>query len=527
SNTGHTPYTAATLTDDLTGILNVATYNNVATPTTGILTHTGNTLTWTGTLTHTGNTLTWTGNLTPGATATITYSATVNNPDTGGKILTDTITSTTPGNNCPTDNGNPSCTTTTTILTPQLTLIKSSDVRDVLQGGTVHYTVAVSNTGQIPYTGATFSDDLTGILDDATYNNDATATTGTATYNNNTLTWTGNLPVAATATITYSITVNNPDTGNKTLADTLSSTTSGNNCPAGGTDTRCSTSVNVDISTTLTITKTADAGSAAPGAAVHYTTTVTNSGGTTIVAATFSDALNGVLDDAAYNSDATASAGAVVYLAPTLTCTGTLNPGATATITYSLTVNHPDTGNLVLSDSAVSATPGNNCPTGSPDPRCVSTVTVAQLLINNTSTSTSTTPGGEVRFTLTATNTGQTPYQGITLTTTAADIFDDAVPNGDQTATLGTLTVTPTGVTWNGTIPIGATLTITGTVTVKNPDTGNKQLTSTVTTTAPGTNCPTNTTDPRCTVNLPVLTPALTITKTTDTTTATPGTTVH
>src|SRR5581483_7410678 len=253
SNTGHTPYTAATLTDDLTGILNVATYNNVATPTTGILTHTGNTLTWTGTLTHTGNTLTWTGNLTPGATATITYSATVNNPDTGGKILTDTITSTTPGNNCPTDNGNPSCTTTTTILTPQLTLIKSSDVRDVLQGGTVHYTVAVSNTGQIPYTGATFSDDLTGILDDATYNNDATATTGTATYNNNTLTWTGNLPVAATATITYSITAGEADEGAVRLVNTLTSPTSANNCASSSNDTRCTATVSItESSMTLT-----------------------------------------------------------------------------------------------------------------------------------------------------------------------------------------------------------------------------------------------------------------------------------
>ena len=53
-------------------------------------------------------------------------------------------------------------------------------------------------------------------------------------------------------------------------------------------------------------------------------------------------------------------------------------------------------------------------------------------------------------------------------------MFDDAVPNGDQTATSGTLTVAATGVTWTGDIPVGGTVTVTGTVTVDNPDTGNQ-----------------------------------------------------
>ena len=44
----------------------------------------------------------------------------------------------------------------------------------------MHYTITVADTGQTPYTGATVTDDLTGVLDDAAYNGDATATTGTA-----------------------------------------------------------------------------------------------------------------------------------------------------------------------------------------------------------------------------------------------------------------------------------------------------------------------------------------------------------
>ena len=53
------------------------------------------------------------------------------------------------------------------------------------------------------------------------------------------LTWTGNLAVGASATITFSVTVNNPDTGNKILASTVTSATAGSNCASGSTDSRC------------------------------------------------------------------------------------------------------------------------------------------------------------------------------------------------------------------------------------------------------------------------------------------------
>ena len=54
------------------------------------------------------------------------------------------------------------------------------------------------------------------MLDDAAYDNDAAATgTGTVSYASPVLTWTGNLTPGQAATITYSVTVNNPDTGDK------------------------------------------------------------------------------------------------------------------------------------------------------------------------------------------------------------------------------------------------------------------------------------------------------------------------
>jgi len=49
-------------------------------------------------------------------------------------------------------------------------------------GSVVAYTVTVTNSGQTPYTGATFTDPLSGVLDDAAYNGDAVATTGSVSF---------------------------------------------------------------------------------------------------------------------------------------------------------------------------------------------------------------------------------------------------------------------------------------------------------------------------------------------------------
>ncbi len=98
------------------------------------------------------------------------------------------------------------------------------------------------------------------------------------------------------------------------------------------------------------------------------------------------------------------------------------------------------------------------------------------LTIVNSAGASSTTPGSVVRFTATFTNSGQVALHGITIASNITDVVDDATPNGDQTATSGTLSLTATGISWTGNIPVGGTVTITGTVTVNNPDTGNKVL---------------------------------------------------
>ncbi|RCG27302.1 DUF11 domain-containing protein [Sphaerisporangium album] len=509
-NTGQTPYTGATTHDDLSGLLDDAVYA-------------GNAAASTGTVALAGQTLTWTGNLAVGATATITYSVTVRNPDPGAKLMANGIDSTDVGSTCPPNTGNPACAASVVVLTPALTIVKTADRATAVAGQTVRYRVTVTNTGQTPYTGATFADDLTGLLDDAAYGNDVTATSGTAGYTAPNVTWTGNLGVGAAATITYTVVVANPSLGDQLLASTVGSPTTGNNCLPRSGDPRCTLNIPITPTTQLTFTKTAGASSSPRGGVVAYTVTVTNSAATPYLGATFTDSLARVLDDAAYNSDAAATAGTVSYAAPVLTWTGNVPAGGTVRVTYSVTVHSAPGGDDILANTLTSTSPDGNCPAGGTDPRCAATVTVSSLTLVNTSDVPTATPGSDVRLTTTFTNTGQTPYTGISISFTAEDLLDDVTPNGDQTSTSGTISIGPSGLVWTGDIPVGATVVLSASFTVNNPDTGNRNISARSIADVPGSNCPSGSADPRCVINVPVLVPALTITKSAGATVAVPG----
>ncbi len=209
--------------------------------------------------------------------------------------------------------------------------------------------------------------------------------------------------------------MNSPDTGDKSLVSTVTSTSTGSNCAAGSTDSRCSNTIPVSI---LTLSVTASPTTTSPGATVAYTVTVTNSGTVAYTGAALTNSLSGVLDDASYNATATATAGSVSYSSPNLTWTGNLAVGATATITFSVTVNSPDTGDKSLASTLTSATAGSNCASGSTDARCANTVTVLVpgLTIALTAGTGTPTLGTVEHYTITVTNSGQTAYTGAALT---------------------------------------------------------------------------------------------------------------
>ncbi|MGW2401704.1 DUF7927 domain-containing protein [Kitasatospora sp. NPDC001664] len=477
TNDGSAAYPGASFSDDLSKVIDTAAYNNDHTASAG-------------TASYAAPVLSWTGDLAVGASATVTYSVTVNNPPSGDRQLANTVTS--PDSNCPPGSTDPAC--STTVPVKHLTVKKTSDRTVVKPGDTVTYTVTVTNDGTADAPDATFSDDLSAVTDDATYNQDATASTGTASYAAPTLTWTGALKPGDTATVTYSFTVNSPLSGDKQLANTV--TSPDGNCPPGSTDPACSTVVPVKH---LTVKKTAAPAEAKPGDKVTYTVTVTNDGGTAFPGASFSDDLSKVLDDAVYGNDATASAGTASYAAPTLSWTGDLAVGASATITYSVTVKNPPSGDRELANTVTS--PDSNCPPNSTDPNCSAVVPVKHLTVKKTSDKAAVKPGDTVTYTVTVTNDGKAPYPGASFSDDLSKVLDDATYGNDHTASAGTATYAAPTLSWTGDLAVGASATVTYTVKVNTPVSGDGKLANTVV--SPDSNCPPDSKDPACTTVVP------------------------
>jgi uncharacterized repeat protein (TIGR01451 family) len=463
TNTGAANYTAAapaSLTDDLSAVLDDATYNNDVTS--------GATVT--------GSTLSWSGALAVGTPVTITYSVTVAATGTGDGVLTNAVVPTGPGGVCDPDE---ECSTTNQVQS--FTVAKAASTTQVGPGGVVTYTVTVTNTGQVDYTAAapaSFDDDLSAVLDDAAYNNDATNGAGVA---GNTLSWSGALAAGASVTITYSVTVDDPDAGDHVLTNAVVPTTPGGECVPG----ECETTTPVQ---SFTATKTADTADVVPGDTITYTITVTNTGAadyTAAAPATFTDDLSGVLDDATYNNDATSGAS---YAAPTLTWSGPLAVGATQTITYTVTVNDPQTGDSVLPNAIVTG-PGGNCPPDSDDPACNVELFAGSFTVAKSASATQVIPGDTVTYSVTVTNIGQVDYTAASpasFTDNLTAVLDDATYNGDVDN--GATYAAPT-ISWSGALAVGESVTVTYSVTVNDPDTGDHVLDNAAVPTAPGGVC--------------------------------------
>ena len=500
TNTGQTPYAGAAVTDSFAKMSDDAAYNGDAAATAG-------------SLSYAAPVLTWTGDLAAGAAAVITYTVTVHNPDTGGKLVINSVSSAAAGSACPPGSVSTACRLSIPVLTPALTITTTASTPTATPGQQVTYTITVTDTdtGQTPYTGAAFTDPLGGVLPDAAYNNDAAAAAGSVTYTSPTLTWTGNLAPGGAATITYTVTVNNPDTGGHILTSTVTSAAPGSNCAAGSADPRCTT---VTIVTVLTIVNTASVSTITPGSAVAFTITITNTGQAAYTGATVTDPLDGIVDDAAYNGDAAATSGSLSYASPDLTWTGDLAPGQAATITYTVTVSNPDTGDKHLVNTATSDNPGSTCPTRITSPACTATVTdlIPALTITKTANVSTVTPGSAVGYTITVTDTGQTPYSAVQVTDSIAGDLRDAAYNHDATATTGTLSYTSPVLTWTGDLAPGNTATITYSVTVNNPGTGGGALSNTAVSAAPGSTCPSGSSSPACSVTVPIISGPLSIT---------------
>ncbi|MEV8337544.1 SdrD B-like domain-containing protein [Leucobacter sp. NPDC077196] len=324
----------ATITDDLSDVLDDAEYNDDVEPSAG-------------SITYVDGVLTWAGNLSDGAEVTITYSVTVK--DGGDGIVRNAATPDSRGQ-CDDSVG---CESTLDILPGAYTFSKTSDPEsgvEVAVDDRIAYTLTVQHNGGAAVAGAGIVDDLAAVLDDAEYNEDAVATAGDVSVEDGVLRWNGDLASGEQVDITYSVTVTGG--GDDVIRNTVAATDGRGAC---ATDTGCQTVLTLGAGM-FVYSKSSDPASGTevrPGSPVTYTLAIEHRGEGTVRDATVSDDLADVLDDASYNDDATASSGTVDVADGVLHWTGDLAPEDRVTVSYSVTPHERGNGTLANSVTSV------------------------------------------------------------------------------------------------------------------------------------------------------------------------------
>jgi len=375
--------------------------------------------------------------------------------------------------------GDVTCTIVNTAQAGTWDLAKTSDPASgaTVQPGTlITYTLTASKTGGVDSTDVTISDDLAAVLNNATVVSGPTPSSGLATIAGTTMTWT--IPILSDEeTVRYTVRVND-DAYGVTLTNVATGDGS-TTCPVGRTD--CSTT---HLTPHYVLSKSSDpvsGSSVQPGDTITYTLSATNDSDAVLSGATVTDDLSNVLNNATLG---TVGAGGVVAGTSLTWTVPELAPDATATLTYTVTVN-ADAFNVTIGNVATPGPGGDcveDCDTEHPTPGW--NFTKSSDPVSGSTVQ----PGGKVTYTLAVTNISQAIVTDAVITDDLSDVLDnatlDSVPAG--------ATLTGTTLTWTvPTLQPGEDTTLSYTVTVKND--AFRQTLHNVATPGPGGNCvPTN-----------------------------------
>ncbi|WP_067197675.1 DUF7927 domain-containing protein [Microbacterium sp. XT11] len=490
TNVGPGVYTAdapATATDDLTNVLDAASYN-------------GDAVASTGTVSFEEPTLSWEGALGVNEAATITYTVTYTGEgDQNLRNLACVPTG-------ETAQGEPSC-DVVQIPGSGLTQWKQVQASDTpaAAGTVLTYTLFFDNDGEAA-ADVDAVDDLTHVSDDADVTTEPTSAEGlSVSRDGNRIAITGSVPAGETHTVTYQVTIRaDGERGDDTAANFLMQNDP-ENPPVPPTDPVCEPQDEQfpDCTTTpiaavvYSKSVSADSDPVVAGTVLTYTVTVENTG-TTTAPVSREDVLTDVLDEADLTSGPqsdTASVTVSDVTAGRFQIGGELATGETATITYEVTVKaDAERGNNLANNFLVpeGGTPPEVCEDGSD--QCTST----PLPLVEASKSSDPAPGStvvagqDVTYTLTFTNRGEAAGP-VDHTDDLADVLDDATLTAGPAASDAALQVVRDGDTLHvtGSLAPDQTVTVTYTVTVNaDDDRENNRLGNVL--------APTGTVDPEC-----------------------------
>ena len=494
-----------------------------------------------GTNTSNGNAVSFTGiGINNGSTnfVTITVNGTVSAGAIGNLVNTATVTAgsgqvdPTTGNNSATDTDTPAPLT-------DLSITKTDNSATYTPGASISYAIVVGNNGPSNAAGASVDDAVPAAITGVSTSCVASGTASCGSNVNpsgNTVSFTGvniNAGAANFVTITVSGTVNAGASGN--LSNTATVTAGAGQADPFPTNNFASDTDTPVPLTDLSISKSDGSTTYTPGAGISYAIVVGNAGPTNAIGASVADtvpaAITGVTTSCVASGTAVCGTN-VNATGNAVSFTGVnINAGAAnfVTITVSGTVSAGATGDLVntatvtAGSGQIDPTPGNNFATDTDTP-----APKTDLSITKTDNSTTYTPGNAVSYAIVVGNNGPSNAVGASVADTVpaaiTGVTTSCVASG--TAVCGTNVnatgnaVSFTGVNINAGAANFVTITVSGTVSAGA--TGDLVNTATVTAGSgqidptPGNNFATDTDTPAPKTDL-------SITKTDNSTTYTPG----
>ncbi|MCW2090826.1 UNVERIFIED_ORG: fimbrial isopeptide formation D2 family protein/uncharacterized repeat protein (TIGR01451 family) [Rhodococcus erythropolis] len=414
ANTGRTALTPATITDDLSAVLN----NAAVVPGSLKATIDGAPV---AAPTLSGSTLSWSANLPAGKSVVLTYQVKVNAGVAAGTVLNNKVTGTAKPPTGP-DITPPPVETNHSV--PGFTLAKTADPisgSTVQAGESIKYTVTGTNTGKTKLDPVQINDDLGAVLNNAAVvpgSLKATidgASVAVPTLSGTTLSWTGVLEAGKSVVLTYEVKVNDGVAAGTVLNNKVTGTAKP---PTGPDITPPPVETNHSVPG-FTVAKTADPASGTgvnAGQTITYTVTGTNTGKTTLNPVVLTDDLSKVLDNATLvDGSLKATVDGVDGAAPTLsgttlTWTGGLEAGKSVVLTYQVKINAGVVGGTLINNKVTGTAKPPTGPEITPPPvtteHPVLSPKIAVVKSSDPVSGSNVVAGQDIKYTLSFSNTG-------------------------------------------------------------------------------------------------------------------------